>query len=43
MNDPLYVPNQNLNKNISADEINKVIDKLKNKKALRDRSLKTNE
>ena len=33
MNDPLYAPNQNLNKNISADEINKVIDKLKNKKA----------
>ncbi len=33
MHDPLYVPNQVLNRNISADEINKVIDKLKSKKA----------
>ncbi len=33
MKDPLYVPNQYLNKNISADEVNSTIDKLKNKKA----------
>ena len=33
MNDPLYVPNNFLNKNFSTDEINQVIDKLKNRKA----------
>ncbi len=33
MKDPLYVPNHFLNKNISTDEINHVIDKLKNRKA----------
>ncbi len=32
MNDPLYIPNHSLNKNISADEINFIIDKLKNNK-----------
>ena len=33
MKDPLYVPNQYLNRNISTDEINNVLDKLKNRKA----------
>ncbi len=33
MNDPLYVPNASLNKNFSANEIEKVIDRLKNRKA----------
>ncbi len=33
MKDPLYVPNQYLNKNISTDEVNNIIDKLKNRKA----------
>ncbi len=33
MNDPLYTPNYELNKNITADEVNYVIDKLKNNKS----------
>ena len=33
MNDPLYMPNSFLNKNFSTDEIDQVIDKLKNRKA----------
>ncbi len=33
MNDPLYVPNDFLNRNFSANEIDQVIDKLKNRKA----------
>ncbi len=33
MNDPLYVSNEFLNRNISKDEIDKVVDRLKNKKA----------
>ncbi len=33
MNDHLYVPNASLNKNFSANEIEKVIDRLKNRKA----------
>ncbi len=33
MKDPLYVPNPYLNNNISTDEINHVIDRLKNRKA----------
>ncbi len=33
MSDPLYTPNKTLNKNISADEINYILDKLKNNKS----------
>ena len=33
MNDPLYVPNAFLNKNFDANEIDQVIDRLKNRKA----------
>ncbi len=33
MNDPLHVSNEFLNRNISKDEIDKVVDRLKNKKA----------
>ena len=33
MNDPLYIPNIELNKNITAAEVNFVIDKLKNNKS----------
>ena len=33
MNDPLYTSNYELNKNITADEVNFVIDKLKNNKS----------
>ena len=33
MNDPLYTPNYELNKNITAQEVNFVVDKLKNNKS----------
>ncbi len=33
MNDPLYVSNAFLNRNISIDEVSKVVDRLKNNKA----------
>ena len=33
MNDPLYVPNAILNRNISIEEVNSVVDRLKNNKA----------
>ncbi len=33
MNDPLYIPNATLNKNIGADEVDFILNKLKNNKA----------
>ncbi len=33
MNDPLYVSNAMLNRNISLQEVSNVVDRLKNKKA----------